>query len=169
MLELKDQWPGFGISPETLEESALRLERHELWARGPVSLYFEAAGRLLRLTRYEFFLLPFVFVQAVIGLEKLLRFYFKDDAREMKLSDMLKRAVSEQTLTDAVFADVSPLDSARLKGLRYLTDLKEAKSLIIPRMRNDIVHGDYRLTPEFLPLTLQVRLMAEQVGAKCVP
>lgn len=127
-------------------------------------MYFRTAASLLRSTRDDFTVLPLVFIQAVIGLEKLLRIYFGDLATKRKLSEMLDLVVKNGVVTDAAFSNPGGL--TQLSYGRFESDLEshaQGLAILIPKLRNDLLHGEYLLSHEFLSLTIQVREMVDAI------
>ena len=118
--------------------------------------YFRTAGSLVRFSRYDFTLVSLVFFQAVIGLEKMLKHFYQKETAALK--ELFVRAVEEGVITDGSFSKIEPLR----KEFRDLIDKErrtyaEKLACLIPALRNEFFHGNYRLHPEFLLLAIQVR------------
>lgn len=173
-LELKNQWPGFGILDGQLVSMAKQLGCDHPHFPAAATMHFRSAEKLLILTCYEFFLLPYVFLQTVFGLEKVMRSCFPDEQGKCSLKELLKNAVDQKLITDSSFSDYPSV--LKLDGICFrLAKTDDKLAHLIPDLRNKIAHGDYTLTPELLPLALQVRALANEVAdripckLKCSP
>ncbi|MCE9611150.1 MAG: hypothetical protein K8R23_13225 [Chthoniobacter sp.] len=149
-------WTSVGISDAELEEKADWICRDHRGFPAFTVVYFRTAGSLIRFSRYDFTLVSPVFFQAVIGLEKMLKHFYRDETAAFK--ELFVRAVEEGVIADGSFSKIEPLR----KKFRDLIDkgrttCAEKLACLIPALRNELFHGDYRLHPEFLPLALQVR------------
>ena len=149
-------WLTFGFSDADLEEKANWISRDHPGFTGGTVMYFRTAGSLIGFSKYDFKLVSLVFFQAVIGLEKMLKHFYRDEKAAFK--DLFARAVEEGVIADGSFSKIEPLR----KEFRDLIDkgrttYAEKLACLIPALRNEFFHGDYRLHPEFLPLALQVR------------
>lgn len=177
------RWTALEITPTFLEEKAA-------WLSEPRGLdytsanFFRLAGTLVSFSRFEYEFASLAFFQAVIGLEKALTLHF--EAEDGKFSELLGKAVSKGLVTDALFQDPKPISDDLLmalmpqpsppaksfNALRRLRKkwLKEARTMthntaqlcqLVPKLRNQFFHGTYRLSPEFLNLTFQMREIAD--------
>ena len=183
------RWSYFGVTDALLESKAAWLkEEHDLHDQ---SLhFFQLAGKLVSLSRDDYELASLAFFQAIIGLERALRLHFAAVETD-KFAELLGRAVAEEIVTDAVFSDVRPLSDEFLKQIaekvlpdatfsievplpdRLLRKVKDevpthslALSILVPKLRNQFMHGTYLLSPEYLHLTLQMREIADALKTK---
>jgi len=121
VLKPHGHWLGFGVSDAELEEKANWISRNHRGFPGFTLAYFRTAGSLIRFSRYDFTLVPLIFFQAVIGLEKMLKHFYRDEKAAFK--ELFVRAVEEGVITDDSFSKIEPLR----KEFRDLID-KERKT-----------------------------------------
>jgi hypothetical protein len=164
------RWSWFGVTADFLEQKASWLsEKRELHQRSVE--FFRLAGRLVSLSRDEYELASLAFFQAIIGLEKALRLHFATEDDPFAL--LFQKAISQKLVTDAVFSEVRPLqDEFFLKLLNESAVVTithcEALSVLVPKLRNRFMHGNYLLSPEYLYLTFQLREIADVLKTKNV-
>lgn len=149
-------WGGFGVSDADLEKKAVWISRDHRNFPDATVMYFRTAESLIRFSRYDFKLISLAFFQAVIGLERMLKHYYSDDAAAFK--ELFVRAVRDGVITDDSFSRIEPLPK-EFSGLieKGLPTYARKFACLIPALRNQFFHGDYHLRPEFLHLALQVR------------
>ena len=123
-------------------------------------MYFRTAGSLLRFSWFDYTLVSAAFLHVVVGLEGILRLSYAAD-RCTGFKSLLERAFRNGAILDAIFRDVP-------KEFRDLIQ-KETRSrpaslaTFLPALRNEYLHGAYRLSPKFLPLALRVREAADVI------
>lgn len=133
-------------------------------------VFFRDAGKLLGLSITDYGLSNLAFFMAILGAERALKRHYKDD--EAKFKALLQRAVDDGLINDAIFDRVEPLSKDLLKRVD-----KEAKQQshshklvsLIAALRNQFFHGAYWLSPEFLPLTIQLRQIADALQTHDFP
>lgn len=163
MSMMNNQWPGFGITEEDLQEKAEWLSRDDPRFQGPMVMFFRTAASLLRFTRQDFTLLPLVFVQTVIGLEKVLRLIYQCGEKQLRLKEMLQQAFAEGHLAGLEKIEWMPFPASMEEEGKIIQSRADVKDLaaLIPNVRNELLHGEFALTFEFLPLALHVRRMVD--------
>ena len=112
---------------EWFEEKSAWLRR-ENGAPGGVSNFFDWAGRLFRLCGYDYNLLGPMFFHAVIGLEAVLRIYYKEEG-ETGFKQLLVRAIGERIIREETLMAVRPLPDYFLKKLiSYENFIRKSRS-----------------------------------------
>ncbi|MGZ8938933.1 MAG: hypothetical protein ACXW32_06960 [Limisphaerales bacterium] len=143
-------------------------ELHDKSAR-----FFQMAGSLVSLSRFDYLLCSPAFFQGVFGLEAALKLHY--DADGTCLGELLSRAVREGVFRDAllknkvVFSkDLKTMIRGKEKPAQIIEGRSHAEllSLLIPKLRNQFVHETYLLCPEFLSLTIHLREMADAITTK---
>ena len=160
-------WQSFGIDAGFLESNAAWLgEKRGL--HGRVLSYFAVAGSLIRFSRYDYKLASAAFFHAVLGLEKALKLHYR--AEDARLQELMNKALGDRLIVDVLFGQVpaftdgfAPMVSKRLKGKPGTH--AELLVQLIPAFRNDYMHGEYLLAPDFLHLTLQIRKIADHIAS----
>jgi len=123
------------------------------------------AGKLVSLSRDDYELSSLALFQAIVGLERALRLHFASDKEVFAL--LFRKAVAEEIVTDAVFSEVRPLPDELLRQLEGVVPThSHALSILVPKLRNQFMHGTYLLSPEYLRLTLQMREIADALKTK---
>lgn len=183
------RWSYFGVTDAFLESKAAWLQE-ERDLHQQIAHFFRLAGKLVSLSRDDYELASLAFFQAIIGLERALRGHFAADETD-KFAELLGRAVAEEIVTDAAFSDVRPLSDELLKQIaekvlpdatfsievplpdRLLRKVKDevpthslALAILVPKLRNQFMHGTYLLSPEYLHLTFQMREIADALKTK---
>jgi hypothetical protein len=163
---MDERWSWFGVTAAFLESKASWLnEARDL--HGKSLRFFQLAGKLVWLSRDDYELSSLAFFQAIIGLERALRLHFASE--EAPLALLFRKAVAEGIVTDSAFAEGWPLsDDLRRKLDVTATSHCHALSVLVPRLRNDFMHGTYLLSPDHLYLTLQMREIADVLKTKNV-
>lgn len=153
------RWSYFGVTSSYLEAKASWLkEARNL--HGKSARFFELAGKLVLLSRDDYELASLAFFQAVIGLERALRLHFESE--DTPFSQLFMKAVEDGTVSDVLFSDVKPLSRTFLRQLKDKPATHSHKlSLLIPILRNQFMHGTYLLSEEYLPMTFQLREIAD--------
>jgi hypothetical protein len=178
------RWSYFDITAEFLDaKSAWLLEPRKL--HGQTFRFFELAGKLVRLSLEDYTLASLGFFQAIIGLERALRRHFPSDNSD-SFKSLFTKAVDLEIVTDAVFSNIRPIPddlqrqafievfpTDKIPDFYSLPERKFRKlsselpthsrflSVLVPRLRNQFVHGTYLLSPEYLHLTFQMREIAD--------
>ena len=159
-----ERWFMLGVSVEFLEEKAA-------WLREPRQLhhtsvnFFDLAARLLLWSRFDYLLASLAFFQAVVGLERAFRIHYDTDQEHF--SEMFGRAVSEGHVSDVLFQSVRPLPKELLGQIdRHTSTHAEALALLVPKLRNQFVHGTYIVSPEYLWLAFQMREIADVLDTR---
>ena len=155
-------WQGMGISDADLEAKAEWISRDHPRFRGAMVMYFRTAASLIRFSRYDFSLLSLALLQAIIGLEKMLKLHYGDETTVFKT--LLSNVVRDGVIADSSFSGIAVLPKEILKRIETgLATNAERFAALIPMLRNDFFHGIYLLDPVFLPLALQVREAVDAV------
>lgn len=160
-------WSVHGVTAEDIESIARWLEQDHARFPGKLVMYFRTAAHCLRLTPQNYFLLPVVFSQTVIGFEKLLRVHFKDAEGNLPFKDMFRQAVESNVIHDGLFPKQCQWS---ITLGEYVTELWDNGSyanqlaIVIPNLRNQYLHGNYILTHDLLGLTIHVRQMVDAVA-----
>lgn len=159
------RWSYFGVTDAFLESKAAWL-KEERDLHDQSLHFFQLAGELVSLSRNDYELASLAFFQAIIGLERALRLHFAADERD-KFAELLGRAVADEIVTDAVFSDVRPIPKELRKHLKGTAPThSQALAILVPKLRNQFMHGTYLLSPEYLHLTFQVREIADALKTK---
>ncbi len=182
------RWSYFGVTAAFLESKASWLkEERELHDRSVH--FFRLAGKLVSLSCDDYELSSLAFFQAIIGLERAMRLHFASDAAPFAL--LFREAVAKEIVTDAAFSEVRPLPDELLKQLaeavlpdavipefrplpdklirklaRVVPTHSRALSILVPKLRNQFMHGTYLLSPDHLYLTIQMREIADALRTK---
>lgn len=185
-LEPDLRWQDHGLSMEWFEEKSAWLRR-ENGAPGGVSNFFDSAGRLFHLCGYDYNLLGPMFFHAVIGLQAVLRLYYKVES-ETGFKQLLGRSIGEGIIREETFTVVRPLPDYFLEKLisddRFMRKRRSPEVLLkkvneifpaypdqlaalIVRLRNDYFHGSHLMAPELIHLAIQVREAADAITAEC--
>lgn len=148
---------------EDLEAIATTLSADSPRFPGPMVMYFRTAGNLLRFTRQDFTLLPLVYVQTVIGLEKVLRLVYQDANDQQSLKSLLVRARGEGHFDGVEFLEWKelPCNFPQDEEVPMSDDPAIRMVTLIPELRNALLHGEYFLQKELLDVALQVRRMVD--------
>lgn len=161
---MNNVWRGYGITDEALEEAAEWLSQDHSRFPGSLVAYFRTAGHLLRFTHQQFTVLPLVFVQMVIGLEKVLRVVYKDTDHKLTLSALLQKAFDDGHFNDVGEMQWRPSPKrSHPNPFKVTMPDQSLKAMVthIPKLRNELLHGEYMLTHELLELSLYLRRMVD--------
>lgn len=159
------RWSYFGVTEAFLESKAAWLEE-ERDLHQQSAHFFRLAGKLVSLSRDDYELASLAFFQAIIGLERALRLHFSAEDTD-KFADLLGRAVAEEIVTDAVFSDVRPIPKELRRHFKSTVPThSHALAILVPKLRNQFMHGTYLLSPEYLHLTIQMREVADALKTK---
>ncbi len=159
-------WLLLGVSDDEREARAEWLSRDNPRFQWPLVLYFRTAAKLLRFSHEDLTLLPWVFAQTVIGLEKVLRIHYQA-GKGQSLGQLLKEAIADGRFSDSAFACIWPLPEEFIKRLTGKDSETHAAKLavLIPSLRKDLLHGDchgYDFD-DLLPLIIQTREIVDAV------
>lgn len=153
-------WLLLGGTDAEREARAEWLSRDHPRFLGSLVLYFRTAAKLLRLSHDDYTLLPWVFAQTVIGLEKVLRIRYQA-GKDQSLGQLLQKAIIDGLFSDSAFACIWPLPEEFIN--RFEDNVPETYAaklaMLIPSLRNDLLHGDYHgyCFDDLLPLIIQTR------------
>lgn len=159
-----DIWQSFGVDAGYLETSAMWLgEKRGL--HGRALSYFAVAGSLIRFSRYDHKLASAAFFHAILGLEKSLKLHYRSE--DGKLKELLNQAHADGLFSDSSLGTVPAFTDHFDEMVRARIEQRPATHAellvqLIPALRNEYLHGEYLLAPDFLHLTLQVRKIADQ-------
>jgi hypothetical protein len=157
--DLDNRWAWDGVTSEFLETKAEWLRESRQLHHTSVN-FFALAAKLILYSRYDYPLASLAFFQAIIGLERAFKIHYNSEKEHF--STMFKKAVDDGLITDALFLSPKPLPKEWLKQLEKRPSTHaEALSLLIPKLRNQFVHGTYLISPEYLFLTFQLREIAD--------
>lgn len=158
------RWEMLGVTQAFLEEKGEWMSR-DPGVPNSCIYHFRVAGRLLRFSWFDYWLISSAFFEAVVGLEGMLRLLYDD--RETAFKVLLSRAVSTSVISDAAFSNIVPLPKDFLSPLeRQLPTYSEKLASLLPRLRNEHLHGEYRLSSAFLHLAIHVREAADAVWSR---
>jgi hypothetical protein len=159
------RWSYFGVTDAFLESKAAWLkEERDLHQQS--AHFFRLAGKLVSLSRDDYELASLAFFQAIIGLERALRLHFAAKETD-RFAELLGRAVAEEIVTDAVFSDVRPIPRELRRHFKGTAPThSQALAILVPKLRNQFMHGAYLLSPEYLHLTFQMREIADAMKTK---
>lgn len=159
ILNMDQRWPVFDVKESFFETKAS-------WLREPRQLhstsvrFFDLAGKLVLLSRDDYELSSLAFFQAVIGLEKALRLHFQSPTAPFAF--LLNRATSKGIVTDAAFSEIRPLSDFISKQVESRAGAHcRILSKLVPKLRNQFMHGTYLLSPDYLHLAIQMREIAD--------
>lgn len=168
------RWSWFDIDESFFETKAPWLkEARNL--HGSSVRFFELAGKLVWLSRDDYELSSLAFFQAVIGLERALRLHFRKESESdatlaapgESLASLLERAMSEGVVTDAAFSAVRPFSGRIRSQVEGPADTHcRLLSVLVPKLRNQFMHGTYLLAPDYVHLAIQMREMADVLVTK---
>ncbi len=151
----------FGVTQAFLEEKGEWMSR-DPGVPNSCIYHFRVAGCLLRFCWFDYWLVSAAFFEAVVGLEGMLRLLYDD--RETAFKVLLSRAVRDGCISDAAFSNIVPLPKDFLSRMeRQLPTYSEQLESLLPRLRNEHLHGEFRLSPAFLHLAIHVREAADAV------
>jgi hypothetical protein len=132
---------------------------------GTLIMYFRSAGSLMRFSWFDYTLVSSVFFQTVIGLEGMLRLFYDD--RETAFKVLLGRAVNTGIISDAAFSNIASLPKDFLAQIEEgALSYSEKLASLLPKLRNEYLHGEYRLSPAFLHLAIHVREAADAIWSR---
>lgn len=186
-LEPAAHWQDYGITVEWIEEKAEWMRR-DSGSPGGIDGFFDCAGRLMRLCAYDYYLLGPMFFHAVIGLEAMLRVHYHPPDKD-KFTQMLAKGVKDGLFHDGIFSEIRTLhesftprtDEEREREVDRLCDGGEPEEIqllksdgatlasLLPRLRNEYMHGIYQFHPDYLHLAIQVREMADALTMPRTP
>lgn len=168
-------------SEETFRAYAARLSVPKDFP-GPVHMFFNVAGSLVYHSWYHYPFLSVAFFHTVLGVERTLRWMY--DTQKDSFKDLFKKAVEEGIVHDGIFEETSPsyhdytkrqLELSRIPEFDATFDASELPeqtcdlpptysaflSELVPNLRNKYCHGNFQMSPDFLPLSLRLREVAD--------
>jgi hypothetical protein len=180
-------WQDYGITVEWIEEKAEWMRRAS-GSPGAIDGFYDCAGRLMRLCAYDYYLLAPMFFHTVIGLEAMLRVHYNATDRN-SFSELLGRAKKENLFHDGIFLEIRSLhasftprtdeerarefdrlfDGEEPEGVEQMKSTVETLAWLLPRLRNQYMHGIYQFHPDYLHLAIQVREMADVLTMPSTP
>lgn len=172
MLTSPHPWSAHGVTDEAIERTARWLEEDHVRFPSSLVMYFRTAAHCLRLTLHDYFLLPIVFSQTVIGFEKLLRLHFNDTEGNLPFKEMFRQAVQTKVIHDGLFPRQYQWSTTLREHFSELWEdgpFANQLAVVIPALRNHYLHGDYILTHDLLGLTIHVRQMVDAVAKQLPP
>lgn len=161
---MDERWSWFGVTESFFEVKASWLkEARKL--HGASARFFQLAGKLVLLSRDDYELSSLAFFQAVIGLERAFRLHFRSETEPFAF--LFARVMSERTVTDAVFSEIRPLSEFIERQLEGPADTHcHMLSMLVPKLRNQFMHGTYLLAPDYIHLSIQMREIADCLSAR---
>ncbi len=169
-MELKDSslWPIGDIDGPWLEAKGAWLQEARN-LHGNSRKFFVIAGSLFIHARYEYAFGSVAFFQAILGFEKALKMHFQQN--EGYLRELMKKAVADGTIHDALLGDIPRLDESFHQQVRDLGGKNsmthcEKLCLWLPEQRNLYFHGTYLLSADHYHLTIQLRMLADALDTK---
>jgi hypothetical protein len=134
--------------------------------------HFQVAGSLIRYSRQDYKLGSAAFFHAVIGLEKALRLHYQP--ANASLQELLRQASEEKLINDAMFGNMLKFSerfeqTIRLEIGKRPTGHSELLVELIPKLRNEYMHGEFILAPDLIHLTRQVRMIADRLDTNRRP
>src|ERR1035437_7497436 len=91
--------------------------------------------------------------------EKSLRLF--DRRPRLSFRDLFTQVVEEGVVSDGVFSQFELEKSLKRLVKEKTQSHLELLSRLIPKLRNDFVHGTYLMSPDFLFLCFQMRELAD--------
>ena len=161
-----DRWRSYGVTSGFLERKAAWLRE----ARGLHSSsrrFFEIAGDLVALSRTNYLLASVAFFHAIPGLERALRQHYDlVDNDKARFKDMLAQAAADGFVDSRVFAGAPKFTREFAQEVKRILgkgswSQTETFVALVPALRNQYFHGVYLLAPDYLPLTFQLRRVAD--------
>jgi hypothetical protein len=164
---MDQRWSWFDVSESFFEAKASWLKEART-LHGSSVRFFQLAGKLVWLSRDDYELSSLAFFQAVIGLERAFRLHFRPQPKPLtSFNSMFARAVSEGIVTDAAFSEIRPLSDHIRRQLEEPADTHcRVLSILVPKLRNQFMHGTYLLAPDYLHFAIQMREIADLLRTK---
>jgi hypothetical protein len=151
-------WRTLGVTKQFLEEKAAWLsEQREL--KDDVAFFFIEAGKLVYFSWYHYPFASLALFQSIIGVEKSLRLINANP--NLSFRDLFAEIVERGIISDSVFSKFELTKNIRKQVEGTQKSHLELLSKLIPKLRNDFFHGDYLMSPDFLPLCFQMRELAD--------
>ncbi len=186
-LQPAPHWKVYGITVEWIEEKAEWMRRDSGSPYG-IEGFFDCAGRLMRLCAYDYYLLGPMLFHAVIGLEAMLRIHYQATDKD-KFTQLLDQGAKEGLFHDGIFSEIRTLhesftprtDEERTRAFDRMFECEEPEEVpilksdgatlasLLPRLRNQYMHGIYQFHPDYLHLAIQVREMADALTMPRTP
>ena len=164
---MDERWSWFDVTECFFEIKASWLKEARS-LHGSSVRFFELAGKLFLFSRDDYELSSLAFFQAVIGLERAFRLHFRSPSNSFpSLASLFNRAMSEGIMTDLPFSEIRPLsDHIRSQLEAPAATHCHALSVLVPKLRNQFMHGTYLLAPDYLHLAVQMREIADLLRTK---
>lgn len=136
---------------------------------GKALRHFEVAASLLRFSREDAKLASAAFFHAVLGLECALRIHYAPTERNLK--EMLHDALAAHLIRDDLFVGAPTFTKEFERSIRKrIKPWPNSRSVLlaklIPALRNDYMHGVYLIAPDFVHISRQVRMIADQLDTR---
>lgn len=167
-MSLHSIWKTLQLSEDYLTTTSLWLAE-ERNLHDSSLIFFRDAGKLLGLSIADYQLAHLAFFMSILGAERALKRHYQNEKTPFK--EMLQQTVADGLVNDAIFERIDPFS----KDLIRLVDKEHRKSShsqklvsLIPELRNRFFHGEYWQSPEFLPLTLQMRHITDALQTQDV-
>ena len=162
-------WRALGRTRKVLESDAEWLREQRQLDHESLR-FFRLSGKLLLCAIDEYELISVAFFHAVIGLERSMRAHFSgvhhspEDGR--KFAELFAHFVATQIISDSVFSRLEPASNFLTRRFPIeSTSHVDLLSRLIPQLRNQYMHGEFILTEDFFPLTIQMREIADALSA----
>lgn len=145
------------------------------WLRQPRRLhsaslcFFDQSALLFSLARSHYSLGSVAFFHAIPGVERALQIHY--GTKEIKLRELLNQAVNDGVICDDLFVGRRPLSKDFERSMRRMFGPLPAEypallAKLIPELRNMYFHGTYLLAPDYLYLTLEMRIIADALDTQ---
>lgn len=172
---LAQQWKSLGIASKNFAS-------RRRWLAQPRDLnsscvtHFRLAAALFKLSRHNYEYAGTAFLEAIIGLERAMRLHFKSPEESYgtgsngsgdAFANMFDRTVKSGLLPDGIFRSPTQFKPDLLDQSKPLpTSHAEALSQIVPKIRNQYVHGKPIVLREFFALAIDLRVIADQLTTR---
>lgn len=157
-------WTTLSVSEQTIRNSAAKLSERKNLSQ-PVHKFFMQAGTLMLYSWYSYPLASIAFFHTAIGVERSLRLTYGAKPGE-SFRSLFEKAVEEGIVHDGIFEAIAPL---RKKFIGRVPHGPMSHSALlanmVPRLRNEYFHGGYIMSDDCLPLSLQMREVADALAA----
>jgi hypothetical protein len=158
-------WRSLGVTEQFLKQKAAWLsEPREL--EDQVISFFIEAGKLVSFSWYHYPFSSLALFQSIIAMEKSLRLFNRNP--KLSFQVIFAEIADQAVVSDSAFS-VFELSSPDFEVSRIMKKgIKRNQkshlgllSTLIPKLRNDFFHGNYLMSPAFLPLCFQMRELAD--------
>ncbi|MFO0906464.1 MAG: hypothetical protein U0939_25895 [Pirellulales bacterium] len=174
MISPDPTWNAIGVSEQELRTFAERLgDPNNLPPL--VHRFFEQASSLMLHAWYRYSFASIAFFHAVIGVEKILRLAYDAEQKD-SFAQLFDKAVEQRIIHDGVFQEIEPIGNGFLRKQleEFLKERRKGKDApsyparlasLVPHLRNEYLHGKYLMALAFVPLSLQMRQVADAIAA----